>query len=125
NWSLTHWAEQGVLLLNTVLTVEEGRAASHQKRGWETLSDAIIATVNAQSAPCVFMLWGSHAQAKAGLIDGARHAILCAPHPSPLSAHRGFMGCGHFSAANRFLLAHGRPAIAWQSVADQPSLPLL
>ena len=100
--SLVHWARQGVLLLNTCLTVEEGRPASHAGKGWEVLTDAIIRQVSAGTEPVVFMLWGAHAQSKRPLIDGARHRVLCANHPSPLSALRPplpFMGCGHFSLA--------------------------
>lgn len=115
--NLESWARQGVLLLNTSLSVEEGRAGSHAGRGWEAITDAVIAAVVAKAEPCVFMLWGSHAQAKAarvpGLMDG-RHLVLTAPHPSPLSAHRGFLGCGHFSKANAFLEAQGRGAIDWR-----------
>jgi uracil-DNA glycosylase len=114
--NLEHWARQGVLLLNNALTVEEGRAGSHQQKGWEAITDAAIAAVAALEAPCVFMLWGSHARAKAarvpGLVDG-RHLVLTAPHPSPLSAHSGFFGCRHFSQANAFLEAAGRGAIDW------------
>ncbi len=113
---LEHWARQGVLLLNTVLTVAEGRAAAHRGRGWESLTDAIIRAVAERSARTVFMLWGAHAQAKAALIaaaDGDRHLILTAPHPSPLSAYKGWFGSGHFSKANRFLAAHGRGTIDW------------
>lgn len=115
---LEHWAEQGVLLLNSVLTVEQGLAASHQKRGWETFTDAVIAAVNARPDPVVFMLWGSYAQKKAGFVDdvakGGRHLVLKAAHPSPLSAHNGFFGCRHFSQANAFLEAHGRTPIDWK-----------
>jgi uracil-DNA glycosylase len=114
--NLEHWARQGVLLLNNALTVEEGRAGSHQQKGWEAITDAAIAAVAAREVPCVFMLWGSHARAKAarvpGLSDG-RHLVLTAPHPSPLSAHSGFFGCRHFSRANAFLEAAGRGAIDW------------
>jgi len=110
---LEHWARQGVLLLNTVLTVEMGEAASHRGKGWETFTDAVIAHVNAGPHPIVFLLWGSHAQAKAAMIDGTRHCVLKAPHPSPLSAHRGFFGCRHFSRANAFLQDHGLAPIDW------------
>jgi uracil-DNA glycosylase len=110
---LEHWAAQGVLLLNTVLTVEQGRAASHRGRGWESFTDAVIAAVNAAAAPSVFMLWGAHAQKKAALVDGSRHLVLTAAHPSPLSAHNGFHGCRHFSRANAFLAAQGRETIDW------------
>ena len=106
---LEHWAEQGVLLLNSVLTVQMGQAASHRERGWERFTDAAIAEVNRQADPVVFMLWGSYAQKKAALVDsvdkGGRHLVLKAPHPSPLSAHGGFFGCRHFSKANAFLEA--------------------
>lgn len=109
---LEHWARQGVLLLNSVLTVEQGLAASHQGRGWERFTDAVIAEVNRKPEPVVFMLWGSHAQKKAGMVD-PRHLVLKAPHPSPLSAHNGFFGCRHFSKANAFLESKGLPPIDW------------
>lgn len=115
--NLSHWAQQGVLLLNNALTVEEGRAGSHQNLGWEAITDAAVAAVAAKDEPCVFLLWGSHAQKKAarvaGLMDG-RHLVLKAPHPSPLSAYSGFFGCRHFSKANAFLKSHGRGAIDWR-----------
>lgn len=115
--NLEHWARQGVLLLNTALTVEAGKAGSHQGQGWEALTDAVVAAIAARREPSVFLLWGSHAQAKAARIAGlgpdSPHLILKAPHPSPLSAHRGFLGCRHFSQANAFLGAHGRGAIDW------------
>jgi uracil-DNA glycosylase len=110
---LTHWADQGVLLLNAVLTVEHGLAGSHQGKGWETFTDAIVDLVNRERDGVVFMLWGAYAQAKGRLVDGRRHLVLKAPHPSPLSAHRGFIGCGHFSAANRYLAARGGTPIDW------------
>ena len=110
---LEHWAQQGVLLLNSVLTVEMGRAASHREKGWERFADAIIQLVNAKQEPVVFMLWGSYAQKKAAFVDTSRHLVLKAPHPSPLSAHSGFFGCRHFSKANAFLEAHGLPPIDW------------
>jgi uracil-DNA glycosylase len=114
---LEHWAKQGVLLLNAVLTVEMGLAASHQGRGWERFTDAVIRLVNAKADPVVFMLWGSHAQRKAAFVDsaerGGRHLVLKAPHPSPLSAHNGFFGCRHFSKANAFLKEHGQKPIDW------------
>ena len=110
---LDHWARQGVLLLNSVLTVEMGQAASHQNRGWERFTDAVIRTVNARPQPVVFMLWGSYAQKKAAFVDQDRHLVLKAPHPSPLSARRGFFGCRHFSKANAFLEAHGQQAVDW------------
>jgi len=115
---LEHWAEQGVLLLNAVLTVQMGMAASHQGRGWEKFTDAVIRLVNARPEPVVFMLWGSYAQKKAAFVDsvdkGGRHLVLKAVHPSPLSAHAGFFGCGHFSKANAFLKAHGQKPIDWK-----------
>ena len=110
---LEHWANQGVLLLNSVLTVEMGRAASHRDRGWERFTDAIIAEVNARTEPVVFMLWGSYAQKKAAFVDASRHLVLKAPHPSPLSAHSGFFGCRHFSKANAFLEQRGLAPIDW------------
>ncbi|HEX5934294.1 MAG TPA: uracil-DNA glycosylase [Pseudorhizobium sp.] len=110
---LEHWAKQGVLLLNSVLTVEEARAASHQGRGWERFTDAVIRAVNEQCDGVVFMLWGSYAQKKAAFVDRTRHLVLRAPHPSPLSAHNGFFGCRHFSQANDFLVSRGRSAIDW------------
>ncbi|ANI78338.1 uracil-DNA glycosylase [Sphingobium sp. EP60837] len=110
---LEHWAQQGVLLLNSVLTVEMGRAASHQKRGWEEFTDAIIRLVNSQAEPVVFLLWGAYAQRKAAFVDETRHLVLKAAHPSPLSAHNGFLGCRHFSKANAFLEAKGRGAVDW------------
>jgi uracil-DNA glycosylase len=110
---LEHWARQGVLLLNSVLTVEMGRAASHREKGWERFTDAIIREVNERPEPSVFMLWGSYAQKKAAFVDAPRHLALKAPHPSPLSAHSGFLGCRHFSRANAFLEACGRPPIDW------------
>jgi uracil-DNA glycosylase len=116
--NLTRWAEQGVLLLNTVLTVRPEQAASHQKRGWEDVTDAAIKALSAQGRHVVFLLWGSHAQKKAGLIDAKKHLILTAPHPSPLSAHRGFLGSGHFTKANDYLAAKGRGTIDWTAGAD-------
>lgn len=110
---LEHWARQGVLLLNSVLTVEMGRAASHQGKGWEIFTDAIIRTVAQQEQPVVFLLWGAYAQRKAAFVDQDRHLVLKAAHPSPLSAHNGFHGCRHFSQTNAFLEAHGRGAIDW------------
>ncbi|MEO1044078.1 MAG: uracil-DNA glycosylase [Pseudomonadota bacterium] len=116
---LTHWAKQGVLLLNSVLTVQAHQAASHRGQGWEQFTDAVIHVVNDRAQPVVFLLWGSYAQKKAGFVDTSRHLVLSAPHPSPLSAHRGFFGCGHFSAANRFLQDNGRGAIDW-SLPENP-----
>ncbi|MBV1837107.1 uracil-DNA glycosylase [Acetobacter estunensis] len=112
--NLTHWAKQGVLLLNSVMTVEQGRAASHQGHGWERFTDAVIACVNEQRTPVVFMLWGSYAQKKAAFVDSSRHLVLKAPHPSPLSAHNGFFGGHYFSKANAFLEEHGLKPIDWQ-----------
>lgn len=111
---LEHWAKQGVLLLNSVLTVERSLAASHQGRGWEKFTDAVIARVNAQENPAVFMLWGSYAQKKAAFVDQKKHLVLKAPHPSPLSAHNGFFGSKHFSRANAFLEAQGMAPIDWR-----------
>lgn len=110
---LSDWASQGVLLLNTVLTVREGAPGSHRGRGWERFTDSIIARVNDQLTPVVFMLWGAQAQRKASMIDTTRHCVLTAAHPSPLSAYRGFFGCRHFSLANTFLKAHDRGVIDW------------
>lgn len=114
--NLEHWARQGVLLLNNALTVEEGRAGSHQNMGWEAITDAAVAAVAAKDEPCVFLLWGNHAKKKAMRVAGlgsSHHLVLTAPHPSPLSAHAGFLGCRHFSKANAFLAAQGRGAIDW------------
>ena len=111
--NLTHWAEQGVLLLNATLTVEAHKAGSHQGKGWEELTDAAIPAINNQRSNIVFMLWGSYAQRKGQFIDRRRHLVLTAVHPSPLSAHRGFIGCGHFSQANAYLLQHGQTPINW------------
>lgn len=115
--NLENWARQGVLLLNNSLTVEEGRAGSHQKLGWEAITDAAVAAVAERAEPSVFLLWGSHARNKAARVAGltdSRHLVLTAPHPSPLSAHTGFLGCRHFSKANAFLEAQGRGAIDWR-----------
>jgi len=111
---LLPWAERGVLLLNAVLTVEAGRAGSHQGKGWEGFTDAVIERLNREREGIVFLLWGSYAQAKGRLIDRCRHAVLRAPHPSPLSAYRGFIGCGHFSAANRYLQGGGTGPVDWR-----------
>jgi uracil-DNA glycosylase len=116
---LEHWAKQGVLLLNSVLTVEVGKAASHQGKGWERFTDAVIAQVNAKTDPVVFMLWGAYAQKKAAFVDTSRHLVLKAAHPSPLSAHNGFMGCRHFSQCNAFLQSKGLSPIDW-SLPDNP-----
>ncbi len=117
---LTHWAEQGVLLLNSVLSVERGRAASHQGQGWEQFTDRAVEVVNRECEHVVFMLWGAYAQRKGAVIDTDRHLVLKAPHPSPLSAHRGFFGCRHFSQANSWLESMGRGAVDWQ-LPDQAS----
>lgn len=111
---LQSWAEQGVLLLNTSLTVEANKAASHSKQGWQQFTDRVIQEVNQHCASVVFMLWGSHAQSKKNLIDPTKHLILSSAHPSPLSAHRGFLGNGHFSKANYFLEQRGITPINWQ-----------
>ncbi|MBT4523095.1 MAG: uracil-DNA glycosylase [Halieaceae bacterium] len=111
---LAAWADQGVLLLNSVLSVECARAASHQGRGWETFTDRVIELINRERKGVVFLLWGSYAQRKGAYIDESRHCVLKAPHPSPLSAHRGFFGCGHFAATNAFLDANGKPGIDWR-----------
>ncbi|MDG3578891.1 uracil-DNA glycosylase [Rhizobium sp. YJ-22] len=111
---LESWARQGVLLLNSVLTVEEGRAAAHQGKGWERFTDAAIRAVNEQPHPVVFMLWGSYAQKKAAFVDTKRHLVLKSVHPSPLSAHNGFFGSRHFSKANAFLEGQGREPINWR-----------
>ncbi|GLR74692.1 uracil-DNA glycosylase [Aliivibrio sifiae] len=113
---LESWAKQGVLLLNTVLTVEEGKAHSHAKFGWELFTDAIIQHINAHNDGVVFLLWGAHAQKKGSNIDEHRHSILKAPHPSPLSAHRGFFGCKHFSQTNELLREKNLSEINWHSV---------
>ncbi len=110
---LRHWAEQGVLLLNSVLTVEDGRAGAHAGKGWEAFTDHVVDVLNREREGLVFLLWGSYAQKKGAVIDTARHRVLRAPHPSPLSAHRGFIGCGHFSAANDYLVRRGRAPIDW------------
>ncbi|CAM3572485.1 uracil-DNA glycosylase [Vibrio aquimaris] len=111
---LQNWAEQGVLLLNTVLTVEKGKAHSHSKTGWETFTDRVIEAINQHQSDVIFLLWGSHAQKKGRFIDRKRHHILEAPHPSPLSAHRGFFGCRHFSRANHLLQSMGKSEIDWR-----------
>lgn len=113
---LVPWAEQGVFLLNSVLTVESGQAASHQGRGWETFTDNVIKQLSDERENLVFMLWGSYAQKKGQVIDAKRHLVLSAPHPSPLSAHRGFLGCKHFSKANEWLTDHKQSTIDWSRV---------
>jgi len=112
--NLEAWAKQGVLLLNAVLTVEAGLAASHQGKGWERFTDAVIRLVNDQPRPVVFILWGSYAQRKAAFVDRQRHLVLASAHPSPLSAHNGFFGSRPFSKANEFLMAHGQDPIDWK-----------
>lgn len=112
--NLQAWAERGVLLLNSVLSVEQSQAASHQGKGWERFTDQVINVISAQSSNVVFLLWGAYAQKKGVSIDRNKHLVLQAPHPSPLSAHRGFLGCGHFSKANQYLIDHGQSPIDWQ-----------
>jgi uracil-DNA glycosylase len=111
---LLPWAQRGVLLLNSVLTVERGLAGSHQGKGWEGFTDACVDALNREREGIVFLLWGSYAQAKGKLIDARRHRVLKAPHPSPLSAHRGFIGCGHFSRANEYLRERGQAPVDWR-----------
>lgn len=111
---LLPWARQGVLLLNAVLTVERGLAGSHHGKGWEAFTDAIVDALNRERQDLVFLLWGSPAQAKGRIVDSRRHHVLKAPHPSPLSAHRGFFGCKHFSRANHWLVEHRQTAIDWR-----------
>lgn len=110
---LLPWAARGVLLLNSVLTVEAGRAGSHQGKGWEGFTDRIVALLNERREGLVFMLWGSYAQAKGALVDARRHKVLKAPHPSPLSAHRGFIGCAHFSQCHAYQLSRGDAPLDW------------
>lgn len=121
---LLPWARQGVLLLNAVLSVEAGKAGSHQGKGWEGFTDHVVESLAREREGLVFLLWGSYAQAKGRVIDARRHCVLRAPHPSPLSAHRGFMGCGHFSATNRWLQGRGLAPIDWRlpPVAALPPL---
>ena len=121
---LEYWARQGVLLLNSVLTVEMGRAASHRDRGWERFTDRIIREVNARPEPVAFMLWGSYAQKKAAFVDTSRHLVLKAAHPSPLSAHSGFFGCRHFSKANTFLESRGLDPVDWALPEIEPNATL-
>lgn len=111
--NLERWARQGVLLLNATLTVRQHMAGSHQGKGWEQFTDAVISTLSSQRSGIVFLLWGAYAIRKSALIDSSRHLVLTAPHPSPLSAHRGFFGCRHFSKANEYLKATGREPIQW------------
>lgn len=116
--NLLPWARQGVLMLNSVLTVERNQPGSHQKRGWERFTDRVVGVLNEFNRPLVFFLWGAQAQRKGSSIDTGRHLVLKAPHPSPLSAHRGFLGCRHFSQANRFVETNGLSPVDWR-------LPLL
>ncbi|MCQ2333034.1 MAG: uracil-DNA glycosylase [Paludibacteraceae bacterium] len=111
--NLQHWADQGVLLLNATLTVRAHQAGSHQNKGWEELTDAAIAALNQRREHLVYMLWGSYAQRKGQYIDRRKNLVLTAVHPSPLSAYRGFIGCGHFSQANNYLIQHGQAPIDW------------
>ena len=113
NGCLTRWAEQGVLLLNSSLTVERGKAGSHQGKGWETFTDKAIALLNEERQGLVFMLWGSYAQKKGEIVDSQRHLVLSSPHPSPFSVHRGFFGNGHFLQANEYLVKQGGSPIDW------------
>lgn len=117
--SLHGWARQGVLLLNSVLTVQSGQAGSHANKGWERFTDRIIAELNERREGLVFLLWGAYAQKKGSIIDTTRHTVLVAPHPSPLSAHRGFFGCRHFSQANTSLLQRGIAPIDWSNSFDE------
>ena len=119
NGDLTYWAEQGVLLLNSVLTVEHGIAASHKNQGWEKFTDHVIGQINKSCDNIVFMLWGSYAQKKGSVIDRNKHLILEAVHPSPLSAHRGFFGCKHFSLTNEYLAKKNLSTIDWQIQDEQ------
>jgi len=126
NGYLESWAEQGVLLLNAVLTVEDSKANAHQGKGWEEFTDKVISIVNEQCDHVVFMLWGSYAQKKGARIDKERHCVLQAPHPSPLSAYRGFLGCQHFSKANEYLKENNKGTVDWQLPELKDSqLPLL
>ena len=111
---LSCWAKQGVLLLNSVLTVERHQAASHQGKGWEAFTDAVIRTLSDKRENCVFLLWGSYAQKKGSVIDTNKHLVLKSPHPSPLSAYRGFLGCRHFSQCNQYLIDSGQEPIDWR-----------
>lgn len=111
--NLEHWAAQGVLLLNATLTVRKGQPGSHQNKGWETFTDAVIRLISDEKQGIVFLLWGAYAQKKGAIIDTTRHYVLTAPHPSPFSADRGFFGCQHFRKTNKFLLERGLPEISW------------
>lgn len=114
NGDLSYWAKQGVLLLNTTLSVEEGKAASHQKRGWESFTDHVITKLSEEKENLIFLLWGKHAQRKKKLINTDKHYVLEAAHPSPFSAHKGFLGCRHFSKTNQILKDNGQKPIDWQ-----------
>ena len=111
--NLEAWAKQGVLLLNAVLTVEDGKPGSHANKGWERFTDRIISELNHRKSGLIFLLWGSYAQKKAGFVDRSKHTVLNAPHPSPLSAHRGFLGSKHFSQTNQYLKEQNQPQIDW------------
>ena len=113
---LTSWARQGVLLLNAVLSVEQGRAGSHQNKGWEQFTDAVVSELCQAREGLVFLLWGSYAQKKGAMVDPRKNCVLKAPHPSPLSAHRGFFGCRHFSRTNEYLLANKQAPIDWLAI---------
>jgi uracil-DNA glycosylase len=121
---LTSWADQGVLLLNAVLTVEHSNAGAHQGKGWEEFTDRIVQLLNDQREGIVFLLWGSYAQKKGKFIDRAKHCVIAAPHPSPLSAYRGFFGSRVFSKTNTYLLSVGQTAINWDSVLSETSAQL-
>lgn len=122
---LMSWAQQGVLLLNATLTVEDANAGAHQGKGWEQFTDQVIKTINDCREGVVFMLWGSYAQKKSSMIDSSRHLVLKSVHPSPLSAYRGFFGCGHFSTANRYLSEQGLDQINWQLPSKEYALTAL
>lgn len=119
---LQSWAKQGVLLLNDTLSVEQSLPGSHQKQGWEQFTDKVISSLNEQREGLVFMLWGKSAHSKGAIIDKEKHCVLTSVHPSPLSAYRGFLGCGHFSECNKYLLSQGQEAIDWQLVDAPPSV---
>ncbi|PCJ38703.1 MAG: uracil-DNA glycosylase [Moraxellaceae bacterium] len=119
NGCLTSWAKQGVLLLNSVMTVEQASAGSHQKQGWELFTDSVIQRLNEHKEGVVFLLWGSYAHKKGQFIDESRHKVLRAVHPSPLSAHRGFLGCGHFGEANAYLKSIGKEPVDWSLPAEE------
>ncbi len=118
NGDLTAWAKQGVMLLNAILTVEEQSPGAHQKLGWQDFTDNAIRLINDQCEHVVFLLWGAFAQKKQSLIDGDKHLILSAPHPSPFSAHKGFFGCNHFQLANQYLIKKGKPSIDWACLSQ-------